>query len=307
MSGSPGRKLVPSLAPPQWLSAGALLIVTACGTVPPPPVVSESSQRDATAPQPSFATAPIASSAQRENPLPPSPPASPEEARDGQEAQPVPLADEPVSAKDEPSAYRERGIASWYGKRFHGRQTALGETYDMFALSAAHRTLPLPSYARVTHLGNGRSVVVRVNDRGPYHGGRLIDLSYTAARKLNIVNDGAVMVEVEALPPEEAPSPPLLEQVNSKKGPPGRHAAAAEAKPRLVYVQLAAFKARATAESYVKRARKQLAIAASQLSLYVQDELFRVHAGPYKNRGEARKAADRMGKSLGVTPVLTLR
>jgi rare lipoprotein A len=303
MSGLPGRKLVPSLASAQWLSAGALLMVTACSTVPPAPVAIESPQADATVSQPDRQTAPIASNVQRES----SPPAPSGDARDAQEDRFQPLADEPVSAEDEPPAYRERGIASWYGKRFHGRQTALGETYDMFAMSAAHRTLPLPSYARVTHLGNGRSVVVRVNDRGPYHGGRLIDLSYTAARKLNMVNDGAVMVEVEALPPEEQPSPRLIEEVSSKNGPAGRHAAAAGTKPKLIYVQLAAFKARAAAESYVKRARKQLAITASQLSLYVHDELFRVHAGPYKSRGEARNAGARMGKSLGVTPVLTLR
>jgi peptidoglycan lytic transglycosylase len=95
--------------------------------------------------------------------------------------------------------YRERGIASWYGKKFHGKRTSSGDPYDMYAMTAAHRTLPLPSYARVTNLGNGRAVIVRVNDRGPFLHNRLIDLSYAAALKLGIVGTGTGIVEVEAL------------------------------------------------------------------------------------------------------------
>ncbi len=97
--------------------------------------------------------------------------------------------------------YRKRGIASWYGQHFHGRLTSSRETYDMYAMSAAHRTLPLPSYVRVTHLGNGRSVVVRVNDRGPFHANRIIDLSYAAAAKLDMLRQGTAPVEVVALDP----------------------------------------------------------------------------------------------------------
>lgn len=98
--------------------------------------------------------------------------------------------------------YRERGLASWYGAKFHGRATSSMEPYDMCAFTAAHKTLPLPSYARVTHLGNGRSVVVRVNDRGPFHEGRIIDLSYVAALKLGVYETGTAMVEVEAIAPD---------------------------------------------------------------------------------------------------------
>lgn len=95
--------------------------------------------------------------------------------------------------------YSERGIASWYGQKFHGRQTSSREVYDMCSFSAAHKTLPLPSFVRVTNLDNGRSVVVRVNDRGPFHAGRIIDLSYAAAVKLGVDRTGTAKVEVEAL------------------------------------------------------------------------------------------------------------
>lgn len=95
--------------------------------------------------------------------------------------------------------YRERGIASWYGRKFHGRNTANGEVFDAYAASAAHRSLPLPSYARVTNLGNYRSIIVRVNDRGPFHSDRLIDLSYGAAVSLGFSEQGTATVEVIAL------------------------------------------------------------------------------------------------------------
>jgi rare lipoprotein A len=97
--------------------------------------------------------------------------------------------------------HRERGIASWYGRRFHGKPTASGERYDMYAMTAAHTILPIPSYARVTHLGNGRSVIVRINDRGPFRNDRIIDLSYAAAHRLGVVQAGSARVEVEALLP----------------------------------------------------------------------------------------------------------
>ena len=97
--------------------------------------------------------------------------------------------------------YRQQGVASWYGQRFHGKKTSIGETYDMYGMTAAHPTLPLPSYVRVTRLDNGRSVVVRVNDRGPFLRGRLIDLSYMAASKLGYVGNGHTNVEVELLDP----------------------------------------------------------------------------------------------------------
>lgn len=98
-------------------------------------------------------------------------------------------------------AFRQRGVASWYGKRYHGQKTSSGEVYDMYAMSAAHPTLPIPSYVRVTNVANGKSVVVRVNDRGPFLQGRVIDLSYVAAHKLGYIQAGQAQVEVESIIP----------------------------------------------------------------------------------------------------------
>lgn len=98
-------------------------------------------------------------------------------------------------------AYRQRGLASWYGKRFHGQRTSSGETYDMYAMTAAHPVLPIPSYARVTSLKTGKQVIVRINDRGPFHSGRVIDLSYAAAYRLGLIGAGSGEVEVEAVVP----------------------------------------------------------------------------------------------------------
>lgn len=101
----------------------------------------------------------------------------------------------------DPAGYEKRGTASWYGEKFHGYATASGEIYDMYKMSAAHRSLPLPTYARVTSLDNDRSVIVKVNDRGPFHGDRLIDLSYAAAARLDILGNGTGRVRVEAIDP----------------------------------------------------------------------------------------------------------
>ena len=113
--------------------------------------------------------------------------------------------------------YRERGIASWYGDYFHGRRTSSGDTYDMYKMTAAHKTLPLPTYVRVTNLENGRSVVLRVNDRGPFVEGRIIDLSYVAAQKLGMAESGTARVEVEALDPPA--SEPGGGEIHPERGP----------------------------------------------------------------------------------------
>ncbi|WP_293644943.1 septal ring lytic transglycosylase RlpA family protein [Thiolapillus sp.] len=104
---------------------------------------------------------------------------------------------------DTGEGYREKGLASWYGLKFHGRRTSSGEAYDMYAMTAAHKTLPLPTWVRVTNLDNGSSVVVKVNDRGPFHSGRIIDLSYAAASRLGVLGKGTAPVEVVALQVEK--------------------------------------------------------------------------------------------------------
>src|SRR6185312_16434508 len=99
--------------------------------------------------------------------------------------------------------FKQRGIGSWYGKKFHGQKTASGELYDMYKMTAAHPTLPIPSYARVTNVKNGKQVIVRINDRGPFHANRIIDLSYAAAYKLGYIQAGSTELEVERILPEE--------------------------------------------------------------------------------------------------------
>jgi rare lipoprotein A len=99
--------------------------------------------------------------------------------------------------------FKQRGLASWYGKKFHGQKTSSGELYDMYKMTAAHPTLPIPSYARVTRVSNGKSVVVRINDRGPFHSNRIIDLSYAAAYKLGYIQAGSAEVTVEAIVPTQ--------------------------------------------------------------------------------------------------------
>jgi rare lipoprotein A len=123
------------------------------------------------------------------------------------------------------TGYLERGVASWYGPTFHGGNTSSGEQYDMYGMTAAHKTLPLPTYARVTNLRNGKSIVVRINDRGPFVANRLIDLSYTAAAKLDMLREGTTLVEVRSLTP----------------GVPDDLARSAASPPPALYVQAGAF------------------------------------------------------------------
>ena len=116
--------------------------------------------------------------------------------------------------------FTQRGIASWYGPKFHGRRTSSGETYDMYKMTAAHKTLPLPTYLSVRNLSTGREIVVRVNDRGPFHGERILDLSYAAASKLGIARKGTGLVEVKALVPGSAASPAADSARVEPLGPP---------------------------------------------------------------------------------------
>lgn len=169
--------------------------------------------------------------------------------------------------RDSAEGYVDRGIASWYGSRFHGRKTSSGEPYDMYAMTAAHRELPLPTYARVTNLENGSSVVVRINDRGPFANNRLIDLSYAAAARLGIVEDGTGLVEVVALDPRATDS----------AEPAGAQAAG---RPRL-YLQLGAFSQRENAERVVARLR-DASIYNVQLITRTDEApgLWRVRIGP---------------------------
>lgn len=221
--------------------------------------------------------------------------------------------------------YRERGIASWYGKKFHGQRTSSGEVYDMYAMSAAHKTLPIPSYARVTNLGNGKSVIVRVNDRGPFVSGRLIDLSYAAASKLDIISSGHAEVEVVSiLPGRDAPAPqPLPDNAVSVQPlrpslPPPQPMPPAAPSPApgevrqpavagAVFLQLGSFRSYRGAQDFLDRMRDKLHGVGEQLTLHTRGGLTRVHLGPYRTAEEARESAERLAARLGFRPFVSLR
>ena len=141
------------------------------------------------------------------------------------------------------AGFSERGVASWYGPDFHGRSTSSGEPYDMYAMTAAHRTLPLPSYARVTNLANGRSVIVRINDRGPFVANRVVDLSYTAAARLDMLRNGTAFVELQTITPEAAGGVVSSAQAAPPSAPAGG----------ALYVQVGAFGDDANAQAVVAR------------------------------------------------------
>ena len=206
--------------------------------------------------------------------------------------------------------YKARGIATWYGRRYHGKPTSSGEPYDMYAMTAAHTTLPIPSYARVTNLKNGKSVVVRVNDRGPFVDGRLIDLSYTAAHRIGVLAGGNALVDVESILPDGAGS--MIATAPPAEPPPPVVAAAPPAAPASadaggVYLQLGAFGSRENAENFLARMKIQIEWLASTLHVFSRDGLYRVRAGPYPREAEARRDADRISQSLGVRPFVLTR
>lgn len=184
----------------------------------------------------------------------------------------------------EADGYHERGVASWYGPGFHAASTSNGERYDMYAMTAAHKTLPLPAFVQVTNLRNGRSVIVRVNDRGPFKDGRIIDLSYTAAAKLDMVNAGTAFVEVRALTPEQTASPPAPTTATTAD----------------LYVQAGAFATEANASRLLAQLRAQ----GVSKSFVRQDQLsgqtlYRVRVGPIPSVVEFDRIVARL-KSLGV-------
>ena len=231
------------------------------------------------------------------------------------------------------ASYRERGVGSWYGRKFHGQRTSSGETYDMYAMTAAHPTLPIPSYARVSSLANGRSVIVRVNDRGPFFAERLIDLSFAAANRLGYSGAGSALVEVEAITPEEIPV------LAARRGQAGAAATAVAPQPTIeartsvllmaaaaeqfgldagkqvpsipvdaeangIYLQLGAFSGRDNAENFRVRVYQQLAWLSDGLQMNAQDGLFRLHLGPYRNRTEADAMAEKIRAELKFKPLV---
>jgi len=238
--------------------------------------------------------------------------------------------------------YKAKGIASWYGKRYHGQKTSSGEIYDMYGMTAAHTILPLPSYARVTNPENGKSVIVRINDRGPFHSDRLIDLSYAAAYKLRLTGKGSGLVEVEAIDASKYPNQYIYKAeaptvaappVNPVETTPAAVAPtpAPEASPLPAnvdpsptpvatnpttiteitspgdYVQVGAFKIETNAEGLKsKLAQNKLAENVSIHSWY-NNGTYRVLLGPYASREEAENAASDIKKVLGSNAIVIRR
>lgn len=179
----------------------------------------------------------------------------------------------------------------------------------MYAMSAAHPTLPIPSYVRVTSLTNNRSVVVRVNDRGPFLHERIIDLSYTAAHKLGIVGSGSGEVEVESLIADATPGViAITDSVLTEPLPPAPTPASpfTPAVGDNIYLQLGAFASRLGAESFLARMRSEFEGSDKQVVLYSKDDLTRVHIGPYATEDEARVTAERLQSRLGFKPFISV-
>ena len=224
--------------------------------------------------------------------------------------------------------YKKRGIASWYGKRYHGQKTSAGEVYDMYGMTGAHTILPIPSYVRVTNPENQKSVIVRINDRGPFHSDRLIDLSYAASYKLGLAGKGSGLVEVEAIdarkygqaqslakaqklaPPVEsssvvveplktaqAPAPTVLE--NSAE-PESSQAQVNLAPVSGSFVQVGAFKLADNAGILSKKILEQNLVENAPVNSWYNQGLYRVRIGPYANRTQAELAAAKVKKALGM-------
>jgi len=185
-------------------------------------------------------------------------------------------------------AYSQEGLASWYGRRFHGKKTASGELYDMYAMTAAHPTLPIPSYARVTSLANGRSVVVRINDRGPFHSKRLIDLSYTAAHKLGYLSQGSARVRVESIDPAANG----IQDGPSSEG---------------LFLQVGAFGQPENAQKLLERIKRELGLDDTRIQVVLIGTLHRVQIGPYASEDDARADRAQVRERLDLNAVLVRR
>lgn len=239
---------------------------------------------------------------------------------------------------DTTTPYVQRGIGSWYGKKFHGQKTSSGELYDMYKITAAHPTLPIPSYARVTNLSNGKQIIVRINDRGPFHSSRIIDLSYTAALKLDILGKGSTQIEVERLLPADiermaenrknqsqttavalvsndsmvrpatvvqANSAPASNQITIEELLAAQDNRPAEKLTPQVptgsayYLQFGAYAIRSNAESIMAHLKSRAEARLPGFDIVQQGSLYRLVSGPFSSRSEAMSAIAQAG-DLGV-------
>jgi len=199
---------------------------------------------------------------------------------------------------DSAEGFRQRGTASWYGKKFHGHKTANGETYDMFQMTAAHKSLPLPTYVRVTRVDNGRSIIVRVNDRGPFHSNRIIDLSYAAAAKLDMIQHGQTQVEIVALTPDTETAAPLP-RVSTPVAPPTAQVLASPD-----WLQLAVYADPINAVA-MREQLSQKGVSGAKILSGEEDGMtvHRVVLGPFRDRAATDTERERL-RALGIGAVL---
>lgn len=206
--------------------------------------------------------------------------------------------------------YKEEGIASWYGKRYHGKKTSIGETYDMYGMTAAHTTLPIPSYAKVTNTANGRSVIVRVNDRGPFIDGRIIDLSYAAAYKLRMAEKGSAKVLVEAIDTryaalEKNAIPTDADAINHVYTPQEIPASSAVITNGAgYYVQVGAYKSQENSRKLIDRIQAFDRPDTIQLIEVESEGYYRVKFGPYDSKDAADSAAVQLRKQYNVGTII---
>ncbi|MGA2654913.1 MAG: septal ring lytic transglycosylase RlpA family protein [Gammaproteobacteria bacterium] len=217
--------------------------------------------------------------------------------------------------KDSSDGYVAQGKASWYGTKFHGARTSSGEPYDMYKMTAAHTTLPLPTYARVTNTANGKSVIVKINDRGPFHSERIIDLSYAAAARIGILNQGVGHVKVEAIDPSDfkgAPTP-IMSAENKPATPAPKTNPKTAAAPAQVakntdptqkyYLQLAAFGDKTYAEKMVKNLENMIN-EPMQISQKNPSDFYRVQVGPFEDASSAKAYESELASIIVNKPLL---
>jgi rare lipoprotein A len=198
--------------------------------------------------------------------------------------------------------FKQSGIASWYGKRFHGKKTASGDTYNMYAMSAAHPTLPLPSYVKVTNPSNNRTVIVRVNDRGPFKHNRIIDLSYAAAHKLRIVSSGSALVNIEAVDVQAY----LAEkkQTTETSSEPSDNVLSSTENIEQFFVQVGAFKFETNANGLKQKLQKLGIADNTQINHVYNKQLHRLKLGPYLSKAKAQLVAAEIRKQLNISSII---
>ena len=202
--------------------------------------------------------------------------------------------------------YKERGIASWYGKRYHGKKTSIGEYYDMYSMTGAHTILPIPCYVRVTNTENGKSVIVRINDRGPFKKDRLIDLSFAAAYKLRLSDKGSGPVEVELIDPRQfnalKKTPDVItEKIKEKEVIPTQVKSEENSTNEPLYIQAGAFKNEKNADLLLKQLIDMRLENTPPFKKQFSEDLFHVVIGPFNSKDEANNIADLIKSKIKIS------